>query len=339
MSNQVTVKPRVPIYDYARVFVAYLVILGHCLPDDDMRLRPYIYAFHMPFFFLVSGMLHREMGYIPWKKLLRTLLIPYLFFNAIYYLLTPFFLRFNIINSLNNYNLDISKGTIHVYIDFFVQWCKNFIKGNTAPDGPTWFILALFWCKLFTSIINKHKIWLLVMLVFMVIGIYYQVYYFMIGNAMMVMPFFLAGFHFKLKPVELVPQKFSLILGIVLIICSIFLTLYNGRVSVWRIKFGHAPHHLAFIIFYLNAFLASYGVLFICKLFKENKLITICANALISILCIQLMFCYPFRTHGFRESILLCCVVSLGIFIICVLLHYLTLKYIPFVLGKGKRKE
>ena len=78
MSNQASVKPRVPIYDYARVFVAFLVILGHCLPDDDMRLRPYIYAFHMPFFFLVSGMLHRELGYIPWKKLFHTLIYPYM---------------------------------------------------------------------------------------------------------------------------------------------------------------------------------------------------------------------------------------------------------------------
>lgn len=339
MSNQATVKQRIPIYDYARVFVAYLVVLGHCLPEDH-KLRTAIYAFHMPFFFLVSGMLHKELGYIPWKKLFRTLIIPYFFFNALYFLLTPFLIKANIIYELNNYKFDMSKGTLTIYVDFFIQWCKNFIKGSTTPDGPTWFILALFWCKIFTSLILKRKIWFIIITILMFVCLYFQFYYLMIGNAMMVMPFFLVGYFFKLKPVEF-PSKhyYSLFIGIILIIISVLLTRYNGKISVWRIKFGHAPHHLAFIIFYLNAFLASYGVLFICRLFKENKLITICANALISILCIQYLFCYPFRTYGDRDNVYLCLGVSLVIFIICVFLHYLILKYCPIVLGKEKKKE
>ena len=46
---------RLSYLDYARVFVAFLVIYGHLLPVDDMQIRPYIYAFHMPFFFIVAG--------------------------------------------------------------------------------------------------------------------------------------------------------------------------------------------------------------------------------------------------------------------------------------------
>ena len=75
---------RLPYLDYARVFVAYLVILGHLLLSSNTTLRPYIYSFHMPFFFLVSGMLHKDMGCIAWNKYFKTLLTPFLFFNLLF---------------------------------------------------------------------------------------------------------------------------------------------------------------------------------------------------------------------------------------------------------------
>lgn len=75
--------------DYARVIVAFFVIFGHLIPDSDMCIRPYIYAFHMPFFFIVSGILHKNMGYIPMEKYLRTLILPFLLFNLLFFILRP----------------------------------------------------------------------------------------------------------------------------------------------------------------------------------------------------------------------------------------------------------
>ncbi len=66
--------------DYARVFAALLVIYGHVLPYDS-NIRTFIYAFHMPFFFIVSGMLHKYRGCIDWKKYFRTLIVPAIFFQ------------------------------------------------------------------------------------------------------------------------------------------------------------------------------------------------------------------------------------------------------------------
>ena len=69
--KQITIlTKRLPYLDYARLSVAYLVILGHLIPADDRVLRPYIYAFHMPLFFIISGMLHKNKESIPWRKYL-----------------------------------------------------------------------------------------------------------------------------------------------------------------------------------------------------------------------------------------------------------------------------
>lgn len=83
---------RIAYLDYSRVFVALLVIYGHVLPYTNYVPRAFVYSFHMPFFFIVSGMLHKYKGHINWEKYLRTLIVPALSFNIILWLIgTPLF--------------------------------------------------------------------------------------------------------------------------------------------------------------------------------------------------------------------------------------------------------
>lgn len=76
---------RLAYLDYSRVFVVFLVIFGHLLPMDNHIPRDFIYSFHIPFFFLVSGMLHKFNGQIQWQKYLKSIGIPLLFFNCLYF--------------------------------------------------------------------------------------------------------------------------------------------------------------------------------------------------------------------------------------------------------------
>ena len=49
---------RILLLDYMRVVTAFLVIFGHLYdPTPDNYVRMFIYQFHMPLFFVVSGML------------------------------------------------------------------------------------------------------------------------------------------------------------------------------------------------------------------------------------------------------------------------------------------
>ena len=54
-----TMTQRINWIDWAKVFAIYLVILGHHISKDvegESLVKNFIYAFHMPFFFFISGL-------------------------------------------------------------------------------------------------------------------------------------------------------------------------------------------------------------------------------------------------------------------------------------------
>ena len=57
-----------------------LVVMGHV--THDMPLKNWIYAFHMPLFFLLSGIFFKP-TFENWKKSSKRLLIPYIFFAIV----------------------------------------------------------------------------------------------------------------------------------------------------------------------------------------------------------------------------------------------------------------
>ena len=61
--------------DLTKVIAMFLVILGH-LYSADSNVRLYLYSFHMPLFFLVSGIFYKDTGTVNWKRYCRTLLWP-----------------------------------------------------------------------------------------------------------------------------------------------------------------------------------------------------------------------------------------------------------------------
>ncbi len=86
-------KERVDYLDYAKCIAIMLVIWGHTAPNGtNAPFRVLLYSFHMPLFFLVSGMVlvrrGDEYGKEHWKKFvsknIMTLLVPYLIWCAIY---------------------------------------------------------------------------------------------------------------------------------------------------------------------------------------------------------------------------------------------------------------
>lgn len=327
---------RLPYLDYARVFVAWLVILGHLLLNDDTTVRPYIYSFHMPFFFLVSGMLHKDIGNIAWKKYFKTLLIPFLFFNLLFFILWPIFSHIGIWEG----KFDIEKGAFSCYWNYFFNSIKNVYKGRAFPDGPSWFLLALFWCKLFVDSIIQRR-WIIPIVMCVVFGASIVIFFsrtsFRIGNALMVLPFFLGGFYFKKTIQQWCEKRWALIAGIGLVLLSIPLTSLNGRVSTDAVWFGQLHTPINVIVFYVNAFASSLGLLAIFMQFRPRSSITTSAKALISILCIQNLFVYTFRNYCDRTNLMLCFIVSIIILILCILIHQLLDRYLPFAVGKYKK--
>ncbi len=327
---------RIPYLDYARVFVAYLVIFGHLMPEDNQIPRYYIYAFHMPFFFLVSGMLHKLNGTIQWRKYLRTLGIPLLFFNVFFFLfVNPFYFKYVYLDE------KIPDGTYWeaVATGFPRLWDGLLGIGN-LPSGVTWFLLALIWCKLMMDIIHCHKKigWAIFFIAFfLTIGL--QIKVLLIRNGMMAFPFYYIGCTFKKEIESLIFRRGKLLYACACLLVLIVLTLLNGKVSVYAVGFGsnHLPTPICVSLFYINAMVGSMMILFVSACFKTNNhAVTYIATALITILGVQAVFNDPYRLFCPPDNYPVMIVLSAIILLLCTGIHYLIMRYIPWALGKTK---
>ena len=85
---------RVHYLDYAKGIAIILVVLGHIFSEGNIK--TYIYSFHMPLFFIISGYLFNYSNLNSFKefiyKRINGILIPYCTFSIInilgYYLLS-----------------------------------------------------------------------------------------------------------------------------------------------------------------------------------------------------------------------------------------------------------
>lgn len=77
-----TKKSRLTALDSLRGFGILLVVLGHTSQTND--LVSWIFSFHMPLFFIISGMLFHERQFLDsFKRKAVRLLVPYVFFGTV----------------------------------------------------------------------------------------------------------------------------------------------------------------------------------------------------------------------------------------------------------------
>ena len=227
----------------------------------------------------------------------------------------------------------------NVYLNYIGKTVSDIIKGKGGPDGPTWFLLALFYCKVANDMLcrNKYKTFVGISLILGVIGIAIYPYfnYVQIGSFLMVFPFFFGGFRFKEQIQLWCNNKYSWIIGTCLLLLIIPVTMINGRVTVLGMNYGQSVFPLNVTFFYINAFLASLGLLAICMRFKQHRFVTQAANALITVLCFHMAVIYICHIHGVRR-LFLYFFASFIILVICVYIHQLFECFIPSVIGKKR---
>lgn len=159
---------RIVWVDIARGIAMIFVMMGHA-SGIPKSLMSWVYSFHMPLFFFLSGYVFNVEKYHSFKSLLidksRTLLFPMVALSTV----------LSIWTAIINTNYGIS-GLIKHFIGIFIE-----LRGSDFDSG-LWFITCLFviellwWflCKIsaFNSIIKK----IIVLFVFSVIGFLYVVF-------------------------------------------------------------------------------------------------------------------------------------------------------------------
>ncbi|MFR1755846.1 MAG: acyltransferase family protein [Thomasclavelia spiroformis] len=136
---------RIIYIDYAKAFAIFLVVLGHT-GGLNTTLRNVVYSFHLPLFFILSGMVFNEkkyeinyMDFIVRK--IKTLLIPYLKYSI--YILVFYFFVYMYLKELD------FKFFFHKFLGIFT--CIRY----TEYSGFLWFIISLFTIQIIIIILNK----------------------------------------------------------------------------------------------------------------------------------------------------------------------------------------
>lgn len=143
--KQKTVK-RIDWIDTLRGLCMFFVVWGHAFPTNKWFLRKWIYSFHMPIFFFISGLVHRDEDKLPFKEFIRNkfraLIVPYIAVNVVCMLIKLLLYFVGFYESFDV--LEMIFGTIYA---------NNFVF--IAPCGQAWFILCLFIAEVMFYFLKK----------------------------------------------------------------------------------------------------------------------------------------------------------------------------------------
>ena len=188
------VKQRKDWIDWSKAILIWLMVLGHCrLPGD---IRSFVYAFHMPAFFIISGYLYKPHS---WRNTLKSLGIPVLFFSfvSLAFLLTKM--------AFTGHDIDFIQLLINVTPPY---WKCSSGEDITLFTG-IWFIVVLFFLrlvsgdiKMFSFVRRRYKYILPVLLAYMAMEPLFisyiepvQDYY--TYKVIACLPFMMVGFYLK----------------------------------------------------------------------------------------------------------------------------------------------
>ncbi len=264
--------------DWVKVIGIWLVTLGHGnLVSEEMQ--QFIYSFHMPLFFVLSGYLFKVLSIKDRvRKDFQTLIIPYLGINSICfmlwlmggYLIKPEY-HWSVepvVKRLGAILLGIGYDT-----DFWIAVCT-----------PLWFLIALFIVRYLCNIISSRHYFILCLTI-LVIGyvfVHFDVHlYFSINSAVMALPFFVVGIWMK-KCLLRVHWLWSIVcLGILF-----FVNHYNGRVDMAIFHYGQSM-----LLYYIGGFAGTFFIFAIAQLLNRysNRFVRVISEGTILIMGFNLL--------------------------------------------------
>lgn len=263
-------KKRVVWIDQLRAFTFYFVYLGHLATRG--QLNEWIYSFHMPMFFVISGLnLNLTKMYDTKFKdfiihLTERMVVPYLWLQL------------------------LSMGIKYIFLqraDIVPKYLLGIITANShiinAPSNPMYFVLLLFLAQLGMWLIVKltRKNRLLIAIVVAALSVISAVtsltpmpwHINVVPTAMLLMYIGRLLMDFYLFISEKIKDKFKnpirAVLGVALIVAGVFLSEANGRISIHGNAYGES-----YVMFIVTALVTCIGFALIVMMLPEIKLLT-----------------------------------------------------------------
>lgn len=220
---------RIDWIDISKGIGVILLVIGH-MPSIPYVLQNWIYSFHMPLFFFLSGYTFKVKDCLKdsIKKMFRKLIVPYLIYNIIFLLLDVIL-------------FGLSSEIVHG------DW-EDMLSGQ-GSFGVIWFLLSLFWvqliylfvCLFVSAITNNYKNIVLaeIVMVLVLLGDFVATYYKMdlykIVTSLVAVGFFYLGNIFMKQGMMEKIKKMSIIFLffiVNIVLGYINLHLYGTRIEV-----------------------------------------------------------------------------------------------------------
>lgn len=266
--------PRFDYIDIAKSLGMLLIIWGHIHLVGWSN--AFVYAFHIPLFFFLSGMVFDERRYPNFvtflKKKVVSLLVPYVIYSVLTWVVWVLY-----IHMTGNRTVDIWMPLAETFI---AQGSGGFLVHNV----PLWFVTSLFVVEVVYFFLTKLHRWLRRVIVVTLPIISYLIISYVhafdftlmpwnIEVAMLAIPFYALGYeviknlgHERLQFLVKHHKIPSLILSLVCGIVVACFCEYNGSIS-----FGYAYMGRNVILTYLLALLGIVMMMVMCILMSNSK--------------------------------------------------------------------
>lgn len=263
--------------DVAKGIGIILVMFAHV--NYTPAILDTIYSFHMPLFFLISGILYNKHKYSSFKifirRKLQTLICPYILFYL--FSLTYIYFIESLASGFSAFN--------------FSAFCRDFLQmfisqgSKKVVSAPLWFVPCLFAVEIiyyFVSKIDKSFPILLISVFFAFTGWIFETYivhqyniflFWSIDSAMFAFGFFTIGNLFSsrlnqgLKWIE--SHKHSFLIGLPIAVIGLAITailaIPNGHVSLGSKILNNG------FIFYVTGITGSLSIFVISFLLRHNR--------------------------------------------------------------------
>lgn len=334
---------RYKFIDIAKIIGIYLVILGHYMlymkldfkPGNMMNITHWIFMFHMPLFFILSGMLYRQRDLkTTWGKVNVQLLKPYLYMNVLCIVIGS--VRAAIIGDLSFRIFLRNVLGIFTAGDFYG-------KAELSYSGALWFCFSLACIKLLfqKSLSMKYNIFNVVLLIIISGGVMRvgDKFPLKIDSALVGGLFFMFGYFFR----DIILSINNMSKYKLLSVCAFSaITLYIAgsanvdfshlrNISINAMWFGNNP-----LLFIVAGIAGTILVCSIAKLFEKTYSNTtrFIANGTIVILGFHHVVFFLFQGHITSYNPFVAAFISLVVMIICCGIIFLCKMFFPALLGR-----
>lgn len=273
VTNSSSQKERKIYLDMAKGLSMIAIICGHL---EVFTLTRFVFTFHVPLFFLLSGYFFTYRPGVLWKRIIKYIK-PYLFTAVVLLLLSE--LKDSILVVLGREDTSIFFRDIVRYIEaaLYGSGSKGKFLNYTFPImGATWFLLALIWAILVMNLLNRRPLqrWMRSAIVLALFGVgsfsaYWTWFPLSIQAGCSALLFVYVGHEVKFRQVKVSDSKEAILITVILWSGSIWLSFSNDFMSLVRSCF---PNPLSNI---LGACAASYLIVLFCYKLEHLRYVRI----------------------------------------------------------------